>query len=145
MTEVFEKQCNKCFEVKPSTQFYKASGRARAYGDGLMKRCKSCQDSATRQWQKEHPERSRAHASKANKVFREKVKSGEHETDGKRYSLLGLRVNAVERGYARSLAQLWGCTESDVIRRLIREEAIKLGIIANTKDGSIVWLDTKVS
>lgn len=50
------KQCKKCNEHKPVTEFHKHKG----YKDGLSTTCKPCAIARTREWSLENPERKKA-------------------------------------------------------------------------------------
>ncbi len=62
------KACNKCGEMKPFEEFYKAS----AARDGLQSSCKSCIKSAARERHAANPEKNRAADKKRYAANREK-------------------------------------------------------------------------
>lgn len=47
------KECSKCKELKPKTEFYKHKHMA----DGLQSYCKSCLKQASKSWDSAHPRR----------------------------------------------------------------------------------------
>lgn len=132
MIEEFEKQCSRCMELKSHALFYKRSGRAASYGDGLMKECRAC------------------HNQIVMMRWRERQSLDTHETcresdtrnqPARSTGTFAFRVNEFERNEIETLATQWGCSLSDVVRRVVRMRAIELGIIADTSDGSVRFLN----
>lgn len=50
-----EKQCTKCNEIKPLTEFFKEKRNTGDKGKGVASRCKVCQTAAKHQWYLDNP------------------------------------------------------------------------------------------
>ncbi|MFC5834657.1 endonuclease domain-containing protein [Nonomuraea insulae] len=50
------KECTRCGETKPLTEFYKAAGKPEGK---VMSRCKACEAERARKWVKDNPEHAR--------------------------------------------------------------------------------------
>ena len=62
VSEVAEKRCRKCGEVKETSDFYRNASKK----SGRADRCKQCADQHSRNWRVANPEKAREFAAKAN-------------------------------------------------------------------------------
>ena len=83
------KQCDRCLELKPITEFH----RHRKTKDGRFNYCKKCASAAATKWAKEHPDRTKA----MHKAYRERYPERHQEYRRKHYLANKPRLNAKRR------------------------------------------------